>query len=81
MLWVDGHSTTSLPWKDRRELLDDLALKGPAWQAPTAHVGDGAALLEAAHANGLPGLVAKRVNAPYAPDAGKPPWIRVDANP
>ena len=81
VLWVDGHSTTALPWQDRRELLDGLALKGPAWQAPTAHLGDGDALLDAARANELGGLVAKRVAAPYAPDAGSPPWIRVDANP
>ncbi|SRR6266508_156932 len=79
VLWLDGHPVVDRPWRDRRKLLDDLGLHGPAWQAPSAHIGDGAALLDAARAQGLAGLVAKRVDAPYKPNRRKPPWIRVDA--
>jgi bifunctional non-homologous end joining protein LigD len=75
VLWLDGYPTTSRPWRERRALLEDLALDAPAWQAPSAHEGDGEALLDAARERGLPGLVAKRVDAPYEQGA----WIRVDA--
>ena len=79
LLWLDGHPTVERPWRERRSRLEELRLAADAWQAPAAHLGDGAALLEAAQAQGLPGLVAKRVAAPYAADAKRPPWVRVDA--
>jgi bifunctional non-homologous end joining protein LigD len=79
LLWLDGYPTAAVPWSERRELLDALALHGPAWQAPAAHRGDGAALLDAARAQGLAGLVAKRVEAPYDPKAKPPVWRSIDA--
>ena len=40
---------------------------GPTWQAPAHHVGDGAALLAASKAQGLEGIVAKRLDCPVRP--------------
>jgi bifunctional non-homologous end joining protein LigD len=76
VLWRDGHPTIGLVWRERRRLLEDLSLDGPAWQAPTAHEGDGAALLEAAGARGL-GLVAKRLESPYRPGVRSEDWIAI----
>jgi bifunctional non-homologous end joining protein LigD len=78
LVWFDGHSLIDHPWTERRAALDDLALDGPAWQAPKAHVGDGAALLAAARDNGLPGLVAKRTSSHYEPGKAPGTWVRVD---
>jgi bifunctional non-homologous end joining protein LigD len=74
LLYLDGHSTTDLPWSDRRTLLADLDLDGEAWRTSRHHEGDGAALLEAARANGLAGIVAKPVDSAYGPKVG---WIRI----
>ena len=75
VLWLDGHSTTGLPWSDRRQLLDDIGLSGPSWQAPAAHVGNGAALLDAVRAQGLPGVVAKRTDSVYWPGTTSKDWL------
>jgi bifunctional non-homologous end joining protein LigD len=79
VLWRDGHTTTGLPWTDRRRLLDDIGLSGPSWQAPAAHVGAGAALLEAVRAQGLPGVVAKRTASVYTPGKTTKDWLQVIA--
>lgn len=74
MLWLEGHPTTSLPYEDRRTLLMELELQGPAWQAPRHHIGEGQRLLAAAHAQGLPGLVAKRRDSAYEPGGVTEDW-------
>jgi bifunctional non-homologous end joining protein LigD len=79
VLYLDGHSTMSLPYRDRRARLEDLKLSGSNWQTPAYHVGDGAALLEAARANGLPGVVAKRLDSAYRPGGRTRDWILVSA--
>ena len=63
--WLEGHSTDPLPYRDRRRLLDRLDLSGPTWRAAPSHPGDGEALLAAAREQGLPGVRARRLDAPY----------------
>lgn len=77
VLWWEGHDATPLPWIDRRALLDSLALRGPAWATPTAHVGDGRELLVAARGAGAGALVVKRVDAPYRPGEATGDWVEV----
>ncbi|MDP9021643.1 MAG: ATP-dependent DNA ligase [Actinomycetota bacterium] len=79
LLWLEGHPTTELAYQERRALLHDLDLAGPAWQAPRHHVGHGTALLDAARARQLPGLLAKRVDAPYRPGDVSEDWVVVAA--
>jgi len=79
LLWMDGHAATELGYEERRRLLDGLELAGPNWQVPAWHRGDGAALLEAAGAQHLTGVVAKRLDSPYRPGEQSPDWIRVRA--
>jgi bifunctional non-homologous end joining protein LigD len=75
LLWMDGHSATALGYEQRRTLLDRLELAGPSWQAPAWHH-EGAALAQAAEAQGLAGVVAKRLDSPYTPGARTDDWIR-----
>jgi bifunctional non-homologous end joining protein LigD len=77
LLWLDGHSLLELPYADRRKLLAKLELTGPAWQAPAHHVGDGEAMLAASRAQGLEGIVAKRLDGPYAPGKRSTGWVKV----
>jgi bifunctional non-homologous end joining protein LigD len=77
LLWLDGHSTMSLPYQERRRLLEELKLAGPAWHTPAYHPGEGSALLEATRAQGLEGVVAKRLDSPYEPGARSRCWLKV----
>jgi bifunctional non-homologous end joining protein LigD len=77
LLWLDGHSLLAEEYAERRERLLELGLNGPTWQTPAHHVGDGAALLEATRAQGLEGIIAKRLDCPYTPGRRSPAWVKV----
>jgi bifunctional non-homologous end joining protein LigD len=77
VLHLDGRTTIDLPYSDRRGLLEELALNGPAWQtAPTFPAGEATAVRAAARTQGLPAIVAKRVSSPYRPGR-QPDWVAV----
>jgi len=67
LVWLEGHPVTPLPYRQRRELLERLVLSGPAWRTAPSHRGEGAALLEAGRAQGLAGVVARRLEGAHAP--------------
>jgi bifunctional non-homologous end joining protein LigD len=77
VLWLAGHSTCDLPYRDRRVLLERLALAGPAFQTPPGTVGGGDAVLETSRALGLEGVVAKRLDSPYRPGRRADTWRKV----
>ncbi len=77
LLWLDGHSLMGEEYAERRRRLLELGLNGPTWQTPAHHVGDGAALLEATRAQGLEGIIAKRMDGAYAPGRRSPGWVKV----
>jgi bifunctional non-homologous end joining protein LigD len=77
LLWLDGHSLMDLPYTERREKLLELGLQGPTWQTPAHHVGDGAAMLGATRAQGLEGIIAKRLDSPYSPGRRSSAWVKV----
>jgi bifunctional non-homologous end joining protein LigD len=77
LLWLDGHSLMALPYEERRERLAQLELQGPHWQTPDHVVGNGSAVLEASVANGLEGVVAKRLDSSYEPGRRSPCWLKV----
>ena len=74
LLYLDGHPTIELPYRQRRELLEGLGLKGPAWQIPAQRVGGGAELLAATAEQGLEGVIAKRLDSPYRPGERSGEW-------
>ena len=78
LLWCDGRAVSGEPWTQRRELLDGLGLAGEAWSVPAAHVGDGAALREAAQGQGVEALIAKRTKSIYRPGQQSKDWLRVN---
>jgi bifunctional non-homologous end joining protein LigD len=77
LLWLNGHRTVDLPYAERRRQLTASVPAGPAWQVPASYPGpDGPAVLAAARQQGLPGVVAKRLDSPYRDSAG---WTFVAA--
>jgi bifunctional non-homologous end joining protein LigD len=77
VLWLEGHSLMDLTYEERRAVLLELGLNGAAWQTPAHHVGDGERLLEASRAQGLEGIIAKRLDCPYTPGRRSTGWVKV----
>ena len=77
LLYLDGHTTTSLAYEERRELLEALELQGDSWRTPAYHRGEGKALLTATRELGIEGVVAKKLDCPYQPGARASHWIKV----
>lgn len=77
LLFLDGHDTMSLPYRERRELLEALDLNGPQWSTPPYRVGGGAEALAQARELGVEGIVAKRLTSRYEPGRRSKDWIKV----
>ncbi|WP_184787442.1 non-homologous end-joining DNA ligase [Phytomonospora endophytica] len=76
LLRLDGRDLRRLPYRERRELLDTLAPEGPHWiTPPVSH--DGPAAMAISAAQGLEGVVAKRLDSPYLPGARSAAWVKV----
>lgn len=76
LLHLDGTDLMGLPLAERRRLLDQVLDPGPRWQRSPLH-DDGEALLEAARAQGLEGVVAKRLDSVYEPGKRVRTWLKV----
>jgi len=64
VLHLDGHSTRVLPYRERRAILEELALDGPAWRTPASVVVDRSEDFVARVAElSLQGVVAKRLES------------------
>ncbi|TDE30151.1 DNA polymerase LigD [Nonomuraea mesophila] len=71
LLYLDGMPLFDLPYRERRALLDELDVG-----APPCFPGD-SDLLAATYEQGLEGVVAKRLDAPYRPGTRSPWWVKV----
>ncbi|MET7301008.1 non-homologous end-joining DNA ligase [Embleya sp. NPDC005575] len=77
VLFLAGRSLIRHPYADRRRVLDGLDLRGPHWSTPAALVGHGEAALAATRAEGLEGLVCKRLDSVYTPGERSPNWVKI----
>ena len=77
LLFLDGESLMGRPYAQRREALEALELTGPAWRVPAAHPGQGRALFDATAAQGLEGVMAKRLDSRYEPGRRTGAWIKI----
>src|SRR5581483_4010387 len=77
VLWLDGALTVELPYRDRRELLEGLTIAGKHWQTPPYFAGTGRAAVQASRDQGLPGVVAKRLDSRYRPGERSEEWKAV----
>ncbi|TDC32547.1 ATP-dependent DNA ligase [Micromonospora sp. 15K316] len=80
LLWLEGVTCLDLPYAQRRELLDGLALAGAHWQTPPWFPGTGAEALRTSREQGLPGVVAKRLDSGYEPGRRSRRWLSIDAS-
>ena len=70
----DGLATLNWPYRQRRELLDDLDLHGSHWDT-TMSFEDGERLFRSVREIGLEGVVAKKLSQRYRP--GERLWVKV----
>ncbi|WP_016697154.1 non-homologous end-joining DNA ligase [Actinoalloteichus spitiensis] len=77
LLHLDGRNLLDLPYARRRELLDELAPRGPHWQTPPSFSGGGAAVLQVSRERGFEGIVAKHRDSPYRPGRRSPAWTKI----
>ncbi len=77
VLHLAGHGTTGLPYRQRRQLLESLQLRGPRWDTPPYFDGPGADVLAASREQGLEGVVAKRLGSAYEPGRRSADWVKV----
>ncbi len=77
LLFLEGRSTASLAYEDRRSLLEDLQLDGSSWTTPAAHVGAGREMLEFTRQRGLEGVIGKRLDSRYEAGRRTGAWIKV----
>lgn len=77
LLHLDGRDTTKLPYRQRRELLEGLGLSGPHWDTPPYTEGGGPRLLETSREQGLEGVMAKLLDAPYEPGRRSRAWLKI----
>ncbi|MEO3777165.1 DNA polymerase ligase N-terminal domain-containing protein [Micromonospora sp. B11E3] len=80
LLWLEGVPSVEVPYAQRRELLDGLALAGAHWQTPPWFPAAGADALRAGREQGLPGVVAKRLDSAYEPGRRSRNWLSIDAS-
>ena len=76
VLHLDGHDLMGLPLSDRRRLLGQVVDPAPRWRPSPVH-DDGPALLQAATAQGLEGVVAKLADSHYEPGGRVRTWRKV----
>ena len=77
LLHLDGRSTRPLPYAERRTLLEELALDGPAWRTPASLVvGRSEDFVACVAELGLEGVVAKRLSSTYLPGRRCTSWVK-----
>jgi bifunctional non-homologous end joining protein LigD len=78
LLWLDGHSTTGLPYAERRALLDGLGFASPpVWTTSPLPATELDTMLAIAEQKGADGLHARHLRGRYHPGGRSRFWLRL----
>jgi bifunctional non-homologous end joining protein LigD len=77
VLATGGQEVTARPYEERKALLAEALTPGPHWLVPGYHVGGGRDLLDAAVAQRLEGIMAKRLGTPYVIGKRSQSWRKI----
>ena len=78
LLWVDGEDLAKQPLRERRRRLEAALVPMGAIKLSEGFPGSGTALFTAAQEQGLEGIVAKRLDAPYV-SGRSAAWVKIKA--
>jgi bifunctional non-homologous end joining protein LigD len=76
LLHLDGEDLCARPLVERKRLLDELQLVGPAWVVNGWYEGDVEMVFQVAEQLGHEGVVAKRLDSPYLPGKRTRSWLK-----
>lgn len=78
VLQLDGRPLTALPYTERRKILEGIIPNGGGWLSPPAFPGEDLEAVRAASvANGLEGVVIKRLDSAYEPGVRSGSWRKI----
>ncbi len=77
LLYLDGRDACSLPYVERRALLEGLGLAGSCWHTIDSLDCDPLDALLACLDLGVEGLIAKRASSLYWPGQRSPDWVKL----
>jgi bifunctional non-homologous end joining protein LigD len=77
LLELERRPVIDLPLEERRHQLEQLLVEGNPLVRLSAGFDDGQALLEAVQAQGLEGVVSKRLGSTYRPGKRSPDWVKL----
>jgi bifunctional non-homologous end joining protein LigD len=77
VLQISGIDAISLPYLDRRRLLNELVTPATNWAVPAHRIGGGTDLLAATLEQGLEGIIAKRIDSTYRPGTRSKEWLKI----
>lgn len=78
LLFLDGHPTTDLPYRDRRALLEGLGFdRAPVWTSALFPASELDSLMRIAAAEGVDAFHARHLGGRYRPGARSRFWLRV----
>src|SRR5207249_1417879 len=78
ILWADGRDLTKRPLRERQQLLDEALTPMGNIRRSEQFIGTGTALFTAVQEQGLEGIIAKRLDSPYATTRSAA-WVKVKA--
>jgi bifunctional non-homologous end joining protein LigD len=77
LLELERRPLTELPLEERKRMLQELLIEGNGTVRLSAGFADGHALLDAITAQGLEGVIAKRLASPYRPGKRTQDWLKL----
>ena len=78
VLWADGADLTKRPLRERQQILDDALTPMGNIRRSEQFIGTGTALFNAVKEQGLEGIIAKRLDSPYATTRSAA-WVKIKA--
>ena len=77
LLWLNGHSTESLTYLQRKELLKDALAQSDLIQYHDYILGDGKKFFEAVKNLELEGMIAKKTDSVYSENLRSSEWLKI----
>ncbi|MDP9226331.1 MAG: non-homologous end-joining DNA ligase [Actinomycetota bacterium] len=77
LLYLDGRSLLSTPIEQRKALLEEVVVLSDRVQVSPTVEAEGTAVFQAARAQNLEGVVAKKLGSPYRPGKRSKEWLKI----